>query len=82
MNDKEIRIDNLTPQQVEMLDIMWTCEHYEEIEEWQKSLSPEDRKMSESLFQMILIEMVDETINDLLDENLDQARECLKKYMI
>jgi hypothetical protein len=82
MNNKEIQINNLTPQQVEMLDIIWACEHYEEVQEWQNSLSTEDRKMSESLFQMILLELVDENVNTLIKENLAEARKCLKKYML
>ena len=79
MNDKEIRLENLTPRQVEMLDIMWDLEHYADVEAWQSTLDPEEREMSETLMKMILLEMVDNTLEV---DDVDVAKEYLKKFML
>ena len=49
-----IRIDNLTEEQVEMLDIMWSFEMIDELEEWQSTLSSRERRMSEQLMRLVL----------------------------
>lgn len=77
--DKEIRIENLSPRQVEMLEIMWGLEDYEDVEAWQATLDPEERKMSETLMKMILLEMVD---NLLEVDNVSQARDYLKQFQL
>lgn len=82
MFDKDINIKNLTSRQVEMLDIMWSIEHYEEIEEWQATLDLEEREMSETLMRLILLELVDETINAVTREDLTLARDYLKKFQL
>lgn len=82
MFDKDINISNLTDRQVEMLDIMWSLEHYEDIEEWQATLDIEEREMSETLMRLIILELVDETINTINKEDLSLARDYLKKFQL
>ena len=82
MFGKDININNLTGRQVEMLDIMWSLEHYEDIEAWQATLDLEEREMSETLMRLILLELVDETINAVTKEDLTLARDYLKKFQL
>jgi hypothetical protein len=82
MFGKDININNLTGRQVEMLDIMWSLEHYEDIEAWQATLDLEEREMSETLMRLILLELVDETINAVTKEDLTMARDYLKKFQL
>lgn len=77
--DKEIQINNLTPRQVEMLDIMWELEHYEDVEAWQATLDPQEREMSETLMKMILLELVDNTLEV---DDVGLAKQYLKKFML
>lgn len=57
-----IHIDNLTEEQVEMLDIMWSFEMLEELEEWQSTLSARRCRMSNQLMSLVLIESLDQAL--------------------
>ena len=78
MNNKSITLTNLTPYQVEMLDHMWNLESMQEVEEWQSTLSPRDRVMSDTLMRMVLQEVVE----DLVVEDLSLAREYLTRFQL
>jgi len=78
MNNKSITLTNLTPYQVEMLDHMWNLESMQEVEEWQSTLSPRDRVMSDTLMRMVLQEVVE----DLVVEDLGLAREYLTRFRL
>lgn len=70
-----IHLDNLTPEQVEMLDTMWSLETYDEFQTYLDSLSPSDRKMAESLAQMIILAEMDNLVGDCTE-----AKEYLAKF--
>jgi hypothetical protein len=78
MRNKPITLTNLTPYQVEMLDLMWNLESMQEVEEWQSTLSPGDRVMSDTLMRMVLHEVVE----DLVVEDLGLAREYLTRFRL
>ena len=78
MTNKPITLTNLTPYQVEMLDHMWNLESMQEVEEWQSTLSPRDRVMSDTLMRMVLQEVVE----DLVVEDLGLAREYLTRFRL
>jgi len=78
MNNKSITLTNLTPYQVEMLDHMWNLESMQEVEEWQSTLRPRDRVMSDTLMRMVLQEVVE----DLVVEDLGLAREYLTRFRL
>ena len=78
MFGKGISLSNLTDEQVEMLDILWSMTELSEIEEWQSTLSPEDREMSESLIQLIILESMD----NLITSDLTDAQEVLQKFTL
>ena len=70
-----IEIDNLTPEQVEMLDIMWSLESYDEYQAYLDSLSASDRKMAESLAQMVILAEMDNLVGECVE-----AKEILAKF--
>jgi hypothetical protein len=71
-----ITLENLTPEQVEMLDILWSMTELSEVEEWQETLSEEEREMSESLIRLVILESMDRIITS----DLSDAQEVLKKF--
>lgn len=72
-----IQIENLTPEQVEMLDTMWALESYEEYQGYLDSLPSEERKMAETLAQMVILAEMDQLIG-----NCDDAKDVLKKFAL
>jgi hypothetical protein len=71
-----ITLENLTPEQVEMLDILWSMTELSEVEEWQETLSEEEREMSESLIRLVILESMDRIITS----DLSDAQKVLKKF--
>ena len=73
--NKDLIIHGLTSRQIEMLDIMWSMEELEDVEEWVSTLSEKEQKISEVLMQMVVLEsyegMLEETstkeANDLIN---------------
>lgn len=72
-----IQIENLTPEQVEMLDTMWSLDTFEDYCEYLETLSVEDRKMAESLSQMVILAEMDELLG-----NCTEAQDVLKKFAL
>lgn len=70
-----IHLDNLTPEQVEMLDIMWSLETYDEFQGYLNSLSTSDRKQAESLAKLIILAEMDNLVGDCTE-----AKEVLAKF--
>jgi hypothetical protein len=70
-----IEIDNLTPEQVEMLDTMWSLESYEDFQSYLESLDPADRRMAESLAKMIILAEMDNLVGDCAE-----AKDVLAKF--
>ena len=73
-----IRIDNLTEEQVEMLDIMWSFEMLDELEEWQSTLSSRERRMSEQLMRLVLIESLDQVLAE--QKEFPEVKALLLKF--
>lgn len=78
MNDKPISLNNLTTEQVEMLDILWSFREFSDVEEWRSTLEPEDREMSESLIKLVILESMDAIITS----DLSDAQDVLKKFTL
>lgn len=57
-------IHDLTDKQVKMLDKMWSIDSTEELNEWRNTLSIEDRNMSITLMDMIIVDHIDNLIED------------------
>ena len=54
-----IEINNLTAEQVEMLDIMWSFDSAEEYLDWYHLLDAEDQELADVLQHMIILETMD-----------------------
>jgi hypothetical protein len=72
-----IQLENLTPEQVEMLDIMWSLETYEDYTQYLESLDAADRRMAESLAQMVVLAEMDNLIGDC-----NEAKDLLKNFAL
>jgi hypothetical protein len=78
MNQKPITLTNLTAEQVEMLEILWNLTDLSEVEQFQDTLSDQEREMSETLIRLNILE----TIDDIVCEDLSNARAVLKKFQL
>ena len=78
MNQKPITLTNLTTEQVEMLEILWNLTDLSEVEQFQDTLSDQEREMSETLIRLNILE----TIDDIVCEDLSNARAVLKKFQL
>lgn len=71
-------IKGLTDKEYVMLEKLWSLDEIEDIQEWQSTLSVKDRKLSETLMEMIVSEGIDEeSFND--DFDLSEANIRLNK---
>ena len=78
MNDKEIKIDGLSAEQVQMLDMMWSIESYQDYQDWIDNLTHEDAVMAQKLQNLLMIEMFEHE----LDDDVNIAKEYLKKFQL
>ena len=70
-----IHLDNLTPEQVEMLEIMWSLDSYEDFQCYLESLDPADRRVADSLAKLIILAEMDNLVGDCTE-----AKEVLAKF--
>ena len=75
--EKEIRIENLTQYQVELLDIMWAIDNESEFFDWYHNLDREDQVMADDLMRLLVMEMREEDLGDM-----SEAQAVLKKFML
>jgi hypothetical protein len=76
-----IQIENLTPEQVEMCDLMWSFETAEEYLEWYELLDNEDKRQAEVLQHIIIQESMEEMLSEISNQYAD-IRAYLKKFML
>ena len=76
-----IEINNLTAEQVEMLDIMWSFDSAEEYLTWYHLLDAEDQEQADVLQHMIILETMDEMLEEVSD-NYSDIKSYLKKFML
>jgi hypothetical protein len=76
-----IQIENLTPEQVEMCDLMWSFESAEEYIEWYQLLDDQDKRQADLLQRLILIETMEEMLNEVTNQYTD-VRAYLKKFQL
>ena len=72
-----ITLNNLTEEQVEMLDIMWELDSYEEYDDWLNTLSKKDRAVAETLQTMVIAEEMETMLGDCAD-----AKNVLSKFAL
>ncbi len=77
-NSREININGLTPEEVQMLDMMWSIESVEDMEDWVASLNREERLMVYRLRMLLIAEIIDyDNVQDLTE-----AKNYLKKFQL
>jgi hypothetical protein len=70
-------INNLTEEQVEMLDIIWSFDTPEEYIAWHENLDEEEQRQAEMLQRLVILETMEEMMNGYAD-----ARDYLKKFQL
>jgi hypothetical protein len=76
--DREYNINGLSHEEVQMLEMMWSIESVEDMEDWMASLNREERLMVYRLRILLIAEIAD---YDLV-QDLTIAREYLKKFQL
>jgi hypothetical protein len=76
-----IQIENLTSEQVEMCDIMWSFETAEEYVEWYDLLDDKDKRQADVLQRIIIQESMEEMLGEISNQYAD-IRAYLKKFML
>jgi hypothetical protein len=59
---KEIRIDGLTAEQCDMLDIIYACESYDELKQLMACLDERERIMANTLVTVIMHETIEREV--------------------
>ena len=59
-----------------MLNIMWTADSKEQLQDWMSTLSLNDQKVAASLLIMLKHEILEE----LIDDEMIEAKEVLNKF--
>lgn len=76
-----IQLENLTPEQVEMCDIMWSFETAEEYLTWYELLDQEDQHQADVLQHLIIMESMEDMLSEVSNQYAD-IRVYLKKFML
>ena len=66
-----IYIEGVTPEQKEMLDIMWSLESTDDYLDWYETLDTHDQQQADLLKMLLLYELSDQITN------VDQAKEII-----
>jgi hypothetical protein len=77
VKDKDIQINGLTPEQVQMLDMMWSIESSDDMDDWLNSLSEREINLANQLKNLLMITLIDETVEDF-----EMARTYLQKFTL
>lgn len=72
-----MKITNLSDKHVEMLDIIWNIQDVKSYYEWKSTLSKEEKQMSETLAELLVLECLDEDSNHSYFPT-DEAESLLK----
>lgn len=72
-----IQIENLTPEQVEMCEIMWSFDTADEYLAWYDCLDSADQRQADILQRLIILETMEEMMN-----HYEDARYVLQKFML
>ena len=78
-----MQINNLTPEQCEMLDIMWNeLDSEEEYFAWYDSLSPEKQREAELLQRLVIMESIDDEMLQENNTSFAEANAVLDKFRL
>jgi hypothetical protein len=80
MNPRDIKINGLTYEQVEMLDIMWSLDSVDEFFNWYETLDKDDQNTVDTLQRLIILEVADAEWENT--KRFPQAKALLKQFML
>jgi hypothetical protein len=63
----EYNIEGLTKKQVALLDIMWTLDDEQSVENFVRSLPPSDRQQAQSLKTLLIHEVLEEWLEGVTE---------------
>jgi hypothetical protein len=76
--EREYNINGLTPEEVQMLDMMWSIESVQDMEDWMANLNREERLLVCRLRMLLIAEIIDQdNVQDL-----SMAKNYLKKFQL
>jgi hypothetical protein len=73
-----IKIDGLTAEQVDMLDIIWNFKTKDEYLDWMETLDDYELELAQGLMKLLALAMIDEAQEELADPYKD-ARLVIQK---
>ena len=73
-----IRIENLSAEQHQMLDLIWSFNSQEEYLDWYGELDESDRMQAVVLMRLMAYEVLEHRVNEFRD----QARELLNQFRL
>jgi len=76
-----MEISNLTLEQVEMLDMIWSFDTRTELEEFRSQLPLFRRQQIDTLIELMHLQHIDDQVADLDDHELLIAKLMLAQYM-
>lgn len=78
--NKHINIENLTDEQIEMLDIIWSLKTMDAVQDWFSELSEDDRQMAITLITLLKVELIDIENQFTTQASLMPIKQYLKKF--
>ena len=73
-----IRIENLSAEQHQMLDLIWSFNSQDEYLDWYGELDESDRQQALVLMRLMAYEVLEHRVNEFRD----QARELLEQFRL
>jgi hypothetical protein len=73
-----IRIENLSAEQYQMLDLIWSFNSQDEYLDWYGELDEPDRQQALVLMRLMAYEVLEHRVNEFRD----QARELLNQFRL
>jgi hypothetical protein len=75
-----IRLEGLTPLQVQIADLIWNCESQDDVELLIRSMPNEEyRRTATVMMQMIVVAAIDEVVDDP-ETDYKAARKILSRF--
>jgi hypothetical protein len=74
---KDIHIQGLTSEQVQILDMMWGIETEQDYKDWLGSITIEEAILAEQLKNLLVLALIDESVEDY-----STAKNYLKRFQL
>lgn len=71
-----VTILGVNNRQKEMLDIMWSMDDYEDVEEWKETLNSYERQQAELLEELIMLAVIDDMFEE---DDFKEANEIINR---